>query len=336
MNTDDSFSNIIIRKVQRLGASSLTITIPKEWAKRHGINVGDSVIVIDEGNKLIILADNDEMLSTFYYSARHSKLIKHIGKLSLCNYIGGARRIVIEPLRPSITREIIEKIGKTFRYAPSVYIVKGSEGTIILDMNEKSEDPLDLIQAYTNLVTDLFSEIFSVLKGDSTRVSEEIHESLMRLSYKIIRSINMDKVRTASNEVVANQLIVISVLLNVLAEKLYLLAKTTAKLRGRLSSDELDRIMLLIQMLEVATVTALSSLSQTSVKKIEESYWKIRSIKELEEDLDEILENASGPFTFLIAQILDVTTILYMAESMMLCYTINSKYHEKSHSRAPR
>ena len=330
MSGNDSLSNVIVRKVQRLGASSLTITIPKEWAKRHGIGVGDSVLVLDDGDKLIILADNDDALNTFYYSARHSKLIKHIGKLNLCNYIGGARRIVIEPLRPSITREIIERIGRTFKYAPSVYIVKGSDGTIVLDMNEKSEDPLDLIQAYNNLMSDLFSAVTRILRDGEGDVGDDLYESLIRLSYKIVRSTNTNKIRIASNEVVANQLMVISVLLGVLAEKLYLFAKTVSQLRSRLRSDEVERLLLLTQMLEVATVTALSSLSQTSVKKIEESYWKIQSIKELENSLNDILNSASNAFTFLVAQILDITTVLYMTENMMLCYTINNKYAENN------
>ncbi len=44
-----------IRKVQKLGTSSLVVTLPKEWAKRVGIEPGDSVYVIEDGAQLRLL-----------------------------------------------------------------------------------------------------------------------------------------------------------------------------------------------------------------------------------------------------------------------------------------
>ncbi|MFZ8793184.1 MAG: AbrB/MazE/SpoVT family DNA-binding domain-containing protein [Acidilobaceae archaeon] len=41
-----------IRKVQRLGASSLIITLPHSWVKRVNLKPGDSVMVVDEGLSL--------------------------------------------------------------------------------------------------------------------------------------------------------------------------------------------------------------------------------------------------------------------------------------------
>ncbi|MGC9112291.1 AbrB/MazE/SpoVT family DNA-binding domain-containing protein [Acidilobus sp.] len=42
------------RKVQRLGGSSLIITLPKQWARRLGIKVGDEIEVIESGGKLLV------------------------------------------------------------------------------------------------------------------------------------------------------------------------------------------------------------------------------------------------------------------------------------------
>jgi len=38
-----------VRKVQRLGGSSLIITLPKQWAKKLGIKVGDEIQVVEDG-----------------------------------------------------------------------------------------------------------------------------------------------------------------------------------------------------------------------------------------------------------------------------------------------
>ncbi len=40
------------RKLQKLGASSLIVTLPKEWVKRHGLKPGDTVYIVDMGDEL--------------------------------------------------------------------------------------------------------------------------------------------------------------------------------------------------------------------------------------------------------------------------------------------
>jgi len=36
-----------VRRVQRLGSSSLVITLPKEWTRRLGIKPGDQILLYD-------------------------------------------------------------------------------------------------------------------------------------------------------------------------------------------------------------------------------------------------------------------------------------------------
>jgi looped-hinge helix DNA binding domain, AbrB family len=44
-----------VRKVQRLGGSSLIITLPKQWAKKLGIKVGDEIQVVEDRGRLLIV-----------------------------------------------------------------------------------------------------------------------------------------------------------------------------------------------------------------------------------------------------------------------------------------
>lgn len=44
-----------VRRVQRLGASSLVVTIPKEWARRLGLEVGSRVYLVDEGDSIRLI-----------------------------------------------------------------------------------------------------------------------------------------------------------------------------------------------------------------------------------------------------------------------------------------
>ena len=51
-------SAIEARKIQRLGSSSLVVTLPRSWIKRHGIKPGDVVYTIDEGFGLKVIPSN--------------------------------------------------------------------------------------------------------------------------------------------------------------------------------------------------------------------------------------------------------------------------------------
>ena len=47
------------RRVIKQGASSLTLSIPSDWAKRFNINPGDELEVDDKGNELSIRTEKD-------------------------------------------------------------------------------------------------------------------------------------------------------------------------------------------------------------------------------------------------------------------------------------
>ncbi len=45
------------RKINLVGTGTLTISLPSEWVKYHGLKKGDNIEIINEGNKLGIYAD---------------------------------------------------------------------------------------------------------------------------------------------------------------------------------------------------------------------------------------------------------------------------------------
>lgn len=45
------------RKINLVGTGTLTISLPSEWVKYHGLKKGDHIELVDEGNKLSIYAD---------------------------------------------------------------------------------------------------------------------------------------------------------------------------------------------------------------------------------------------------------------------------------------
>jgi len=45
-------SEVEVRRVQRVGSSSLVVTLPKEWARRLGIKQGSRVMLVNEGDSI--------------------------------------------------------------------------------------------------------------------------------------------------------------------------------------------------------------------------------------------------------------------------------------------
>jgi len=89
----------IPRKVQRLGASSLIVTLPKEWARRNGVDVGDTVSLIDAGDRLILLPGGSNKDIVVKFDGRHRRVVKHVGRLTICGFIFGQDKIIVESPR---------------------------------------------------------------------------------------------------------------------------------------------------------------------------------------------------------------------------------------------
>jgi len=116
--------SITKRRIQRLGGSSLIVTIPKSWARKIGLTVGDEVVVVDEGDHLRILPPNSRLVRTL--GAATVRLVSFIKRLDPsmlvdCAYKRGYDKLIIElPKSNGVnTDEIVERLAEN-RYAMDV------------------------------------------------------------------------------------------------------------------------------------------------------------------------------------------------------------------------
>ncbi|MEB3847188.1 MAG: AbrB/MazE/SpoVT family DNA-binding domain-containing protein, partial [Desulfurococcales archaeon] len=104
------------RRVQRLGTSSLIVTLPKKWVKRVGLKPGDTVIVELKDHYLIIKPKNfEDEISTFELSVDNipeDTLLKIIKCLYFINY----KKIVVDLNRLKATT--VNKLILTLRDLP--------------------------------------------------------------------------------------------------------------------------------------------------------------------------------------------------------------------------
>ncbi len=320
--------NLIPRKVQRLGASSLIVTIPKEWARRNNVDVGDVVSLIDAGDRLILLPGDSSKEVAVEFDGRHKRVVKHIGRLTLCGFIFGHDRITVESPRMGTTREIMERIERVLSILPYIY-VQGDGKRVILDLNAPGEDPWSALHSLGRSTVDFLEKLSEYLKGRASLTAgdvEAMHLDLMRKNYRLLRSINKNEARGGLETIMNKYFFLYSSFLGLAVEALYSLSRDIVRLRDRLSEDEVERLSFLMQLLEVIVATISSRLEPMSVKKIEETYWKIKTILELENSIEEIMDKSTPAYAYLLGKIIDVARILELAGSVMVCYMITQKY----------
>lgn len=95
------------RKIQLTGGTTLTVSLPKAWARAQGLDAGDHVRLHPRGNRLLVTqSDDDETERTVTVSA-HRYDPSRLGRIVTAAYVAGARTIRIEGRPNRATRELV-------------------------------------------------------------------------------------------------------------------------------------------------------------------------------------------------------------------------------------
>ncbi|MEN3000017.1 MAG: AbrB/MazE/SpoVT family DNA-binding domain-containing protein [Acidilobaceae archaeon] len=177
--------NIVKRRIQKLGGSSLIVTLPKTWAKRYGLDVGDTVMVLDEGDHIKIFPpDTRNSQLAEVIRVRHSSDTP-VTLLIDCLYLKGYRRFVISPQH--MDAENVMKIMEEAREHPKVKSVSlgFNEIEIALDGIEL-DNPAKLTRYYSIKLQELLDLIE---KARTSPVSDEVVESIVQEAVMMARTI---------------------------------------------------------------------------------------------------------------------------------------------------
>ncbi|MCI4459365.1 MAG: AbrB/MazE/SpoVT family DNA-binding domain-containing protein [Acidilobus sp.] len=85
------------RKLQRLGLSSLVVTLPRRWVEAHGLKPGDLVYVIDEGDRLrIVPAQPSEARRSYRFDAYKLAMPQLASAALTCLYVNNINDVVMD------------------------------------------------------------------------------------------------------------------------------------------------------------------------------------------------------------------------------------------------
>lgn len=323
----------IPRKVQRLGASSLIVTIPKEWAKRNNVDVGDIVSLVDIGDRLIILPTNSTRSIVVHFDGRHKRIVKHVSRLILCGFIFGQDKVVISSPRQGTVKEIIERLQNLMTLLPYIYIT-GRDRKVTIDLESPVEDPW---QALKTLGRHLIGYSETVLKavesGENVPKStlESVRVEMFRSGYRLLRAVTVNTARGGIESIMSLYFFLYAAMLSAAMDEMYDVGLEVLVLKDKLTEEEKDRIKFLVEMLEVALATLSANIDPNSVKKVEEAYWKIKSILDLKDNLSAIVDGSTPAYSYLVSRIINVARTLELASNIMVCHMITQKYSTLDH-----
>ena len=327
MSKVDQPNLILTRKVQKLGTSSLIITLPHKWVKRHGIKVGDVVFIHDEGDRLIITPKDSREDTKLQLDFNHAGVVRHAGKLGLCAYIFGFNNVVIEYSK-LVKSEIKNRLQRLVEAAPGIRVTFNENYTATLTMEQVTIDVKASLAEFMRRIANFMGMLTREFKGESIKweVFEDEYSYLLKSSYVLLRSLNTAVPETEFEEKMNKYLVFIIGLSMLIIENIYGLAIESRRLRGLMSNDELKEATKLIETIEVALSTIAFSITPPSVKKIEESYSKSNSIIKLVESLPGMIEGRSAAFSYLLGRIIDLSRMIEALENIILCNILIEKY----------
>ncbi len=188
-----------IRKIQRLGSSSLIITLPKTWVKRTGIRPGDNVYIIERENELILIPFvSEEPLGPPIIVDAKNKTIQELANILRCLIKNGFKNIIITN-ESGIDDEDIEAIKKEIsKY--SAYTIKREEATKIrLTGSIESGDPGQILRETISTVAHTIEILTSMINGEDTKLDEikekerTVAENHLKITTRLLGNLDLVK-----------------------------------------------------------------------------------------------------------------------------------------------
>jgi phosphate uptake regulator len=180
VNTSKEMKHLESRKVQKVGYSTLTVSLPSEWAKQNNINPGDLVFIIPERDGTLRIAPSQ--------IAQKEEAEEYIINADFCDEKGMLERIIVgsyilgrDVIRVTsssrIKKEHIDEIRRIVRKLIGLGILEETPKNILLQCSiDPTKFKLDMLVRRLSLIasTILSEAMQAFLEGNKSLAEEAI------------------------------------------------------------------------------------------------------------------------------------------------------------------
>ena len=191
--------DVDVRKIQRVGSSSLVVTIPKAWAQRLGLEQGATVLLYDEGDSIRIVPAVRREAGTVHVDLRRAPGILGLSA-PVCSYLSGMDRVRVS-LPPGASVVEVKRRALGFM---GMHIYEAGDNTIVIEtlLDMERVDPDSLIKSLGSAASRLIEYLAETLRtggdGESVDRAEFARQDLMRTLYVVLRSLFAQAPRSES------------------------------------------------------------------------------------------------------------------------------------------
>ena len=175
------------RKVQKVGYSTLSISLPMSWTKKTGIKKGDVVFISEEKDgalRLTMESGSVEDRTTYVVNVDNCDNTKIIDRVIVGNYVLGRNMLRVESSR-RLMREQIESIREVTQRLLGIGIIEESDHHLLLQCSvDPKSFPISTVMRRLYVITSImFKEaVDAIIEGDLELAKDAItreHEADM-------------------------------------------------------------------------------------------------------------------------------------------------------------
>ncbi|MGQ0796553.1 MAG: PhoU domain-containing protein [Methanobacteriota archaeon] len=167
------------RKIQKVGAATLTISLPKGWAEQRNLKKGDQVFLVEEGEALKVLPgpaaeERRRRTTEFIVDADLCDQPGMLERVIVGNYVLGREKITVRSsLR--LRSDHQDEVRRTMRRLMGIGIVEESPQKVVLQCAlDPTNYPLEtLIKRLYNLGATMLAESLEALVTSDAALAED-------------------------------------------------------------------------------------------------------------------------------------------------------------------
>lgn len=150
------------RRLQKLGYSTLMVSLPRDWVTQMNLKRGDTVNITSDDQGRLLVHPSLKILKTKSRCIIHAEKVdeKLLGRLIIGAYIAGHETIEIRTTRSEFSQEQPEIIRKTLNELIGVGIVAEEMNKVVVQsFLDPSKFPIDGLISRLNLIVDSMRDL---------------------------------------------------------------------------------------------------------------------------------------------------------------------------------
>ena len=236
-----------LRRLQRVGKATYSISLPKEWVKRRGLRPGDILEVHEESDGSLRIRSRMDKLaeSSYLIDAELCRVYGQISKLITACYHRGCERVEVRAAG-GLNDEVVKEISEAASRLPGFEIIERTNKSIVLQnfIDPSKFSVRGLIRRLQTMISTMFGNIsdflFSMSYEDIKSIRDlrekirQLHALMVRLLITYLEHRGLGRAIGLKNSTDAYCMIMFSDHMLRIAEHLYDIGEEFLRFRKRL------------------------------------------------------------------------------------------------------